>query len=67
MWVFFIKLENFRENKFQRKLVFTWSRKKASLSKGQLISELGQESIKNLLGFLGDLKTPKSHSEKTDL
>ena len=39
--------------------------------KGQLISaqnfgvfmKLGQKSVKNLVGFLGDLKIPKFHSE----
>ena len=25
--------------------------------------KLGQKSVKNLVGFLGDLKTPKFHSE----
>jgi len=25
--------------------------------------ELGKKSVKNLVGFLGDLKTPKFHSE----
>ena len=25
--------------------------------------KLGQKSVKNLVGFLGDLKTPKIHSE----
>ena len=39
VFFFFFKTENFRENKFQRKLVFIWSTKKASLSKAELLQE----------------------------